>query len=73
MSTAEKTTHQDSDRPENRGAERTKQIVVLAWMTAPVALFAVFALGSQPTWPVAAGIAALSAMLTAIAFFVLRH
>ena len=57
----------------NADAERTKQVTVAGWTAGVSALFAAGALINQPTWPVAIGVAALSAIVAAVCCFMVRR
>jgi hypothetical protein len=62
------------ENPEQkREEERTKQIQSAGWVAGLSAFFAVGALVSQPTWPVACGIAAISSMVAIACFFMLKR
>jgi len=54
-------------------AERTKQVTVVGWTAGLSAFFAVGALASSPTWPVAIGIAAIAAMVAVICMAILKR
>ena len=63
-----------TDNPEQkREEERTKQVQAAGWVAGLSALFAVGALISQPSWPVACGVMALAAMVAIVCFFMLKH
>lgn len=53
--------------------ERTKQASIAGWTGGITAFFAVGALASTPTWPVAMGVAALAAMVAWICSAILRR
>jgi hypothetical protein len=51
--------------------ERTKQASIAAWTAGLSAFFCVGALVSNPTWPVAAGVAAIVGMVMVISVTIL--
>ena len=52
--------------------ERTKHVTEAAWTAGLSAFFMAGALITNPTWPVAAGVAAISAMIATLCYFILR-
>ena len=61
----------DSNKPLE--TERTKQVTVAGWTAGLSAFFALGALASSPTWPVAMGVAAVSAMVAVVCFSILNR
>ncbi len=53
--------------------ERTKQASIVGWTGGLTAFFAVGALATNPTWPVAIGVAALAAMVAFICCGILKR
>lgn len=53
--------------------ERTKQASIVGWTGGLSVFFAVGALATNPTWPVAIGITALAAMVTFICYGILKR
>ena len=53
--------------------ERTKQLGIAGWTAGMSAFFAAAALSANPTWPVAAGIAAVAAMVAVVCKNILRR
>ena len=53
--------------------ERTKQLSIAGWTAGLSAFFAVGALSANPTWPVAAGVAAVAAMVAVVCLSILRR
>jgi hypothetical protein len=54
-------------------AERTKQVTVAGWTAGLSALFALGAVGTSPAWPTAFGVAAVSAMVAVVCYFILKR
>jgi hypothetical protein len=57
----------------DRDTERMKQVTVAGWTTGLSAFFALGALATSPSWPVAFGVAAVSAMVGTACYFMLRR
>jgi hypothetical protein len=53
-------------------SQRSKQVSTAGWTVGMFAIFGCCALINQPTWPVAGGVAALAAMVTAVCIFMLK-
>ena len=53
--------------------ERTKQAGIAGWTGGLSAFFAAGALATNPTWPMAAGVAAVSAMVAVICHGILKR
>jgi hypothetical protein len=53
--------------------ERTKQAGVAGWTAGLSAFFAMVTAGAQPTWPVAAAITAIAAMIAVTCYLMLRR
>ena len=53
--------------------ERTKQVATAGWTGGFSALFAAAALTSQPTWPVAVGVAAFVGMVAIVCHAILKR
>jgi dipeptide/tripeptide permease len=53
--------------------ERTKQASIAGWTGGLSAFFAVGALATNPTWPVAVGVAAVAAMVAFICYGILKR
>ena len=53
--------------------ERTKQVVAVGWTVGIAAFLAVGALATNPTWPVAVGIAAVAAMVAFVCHNAIRR
>ena len=53
-------------------SERTKQVTVAGWTAGLSAFFALGALTTSPTWPTAFGALAVSAMVAAVCYFILK-
>jgi hypothetical protein len=62
------------DNPDQkREEERTKQVQAAGYVAGLSAFFSVGALVTQPTWPVACGVGAISAMAAIACFFMLQR
>jgi hypothetical protein len=71
-----------NDAPENLSAnqvqlelarEQTKRVHAVGWTAGLTAFFSVGAMTRDPTWPMAAGVAALALMVTLVCFAILRR
>lgn len=51
--------------------ERTKRVTSLLWTTGLVGFFGFGSLSAHPSWPLAAAVAAVSALIGTVAFLVL--
>jgi dihydrodipicolinate synthase/N-acetylneuraminate lyase len=56
----------------NVDEERTKQVIAAGWTAGLSAFFALGALAASPTWPVAAGVTAVVAMVAVVCYFILK-
>lgn len=67
---------QQSPMPEpakGNDAERTKQVKVVGWTAGVSAFFAMLAIDSSPSWPVAVAVFGVAAMVSAICYFILKR
>ena len=62
----------ENPQPPSADAERTKQVTVVGWTAGLSAFFAVGALASNPSWPMAFGVVAIAAMVATACYFMLR-
>jgi len=62
-----------SNAGESGGSERTKQVTVAGWTAGVAAVAALGTLSVAPDWPVAFGVAAISAMVAAACYFILKQ
>lgn len=53
--------------------ERTKQAGAAGWTAGLSAFFAMATAAAEPTWPVAAGITAVAAMVSVVCYLMLRR
>ena len=53
--------------------EPTRQVTVVGWTAGTSAFFAFCALVLSPNWPVAIGVAAVSVMVAAVCYFMLKR
>ncbi len=53
--------------------ERTKHVTAAAWTGGVSAFFLVGGLTTNPTWPVAVGVTAISAMVATVCYFILQQ
>lgn len=65
-------TTKTSEPPESTDSQRTKQVSTVGWTAGMFAIIACCVLGNYPSWPMAAGVAALAMMMTVICIFMLR-
>jgi hypothetical protein len=65
-------TSKTSEPAEGTDSQRTKQISTVGWTAGFFAIVACCVLANTPSWPMAAGVAALSVMMTVICIFMLK-
>lgn len=68
--------NQNTPKPESTQVdhvERTKQVTVAGWTAGMTAFFAVGAVTASPSWPAAIGVAAVSAMVAVVCYFILKR
>ena len=67
------TTQQITDLPTTKaGRDRTRQIIIVCSTALIVAFMAFWALVFKPVWPMAVGVVAVSAMVAALIYGLLR-
>ena len=62
-----------TDTKSNDETERTKQVTVAGYTAGVSAFFALCAIASSPSWPVAVGVSAVAAMVAIVCFFILKR